>query len=87
MQMRCKDLLKALSEYVDGTIDPAICDEFERHLRGCNPCQIVIDNVRKTITLYRAGQPHKLPVEFRKKLHKTLRDRWKQTRTPGGNHG
>ena len=76
--MKCEDLLKVLNEYVDGTLDPAVCKSFEGHLAGCNPCQIVVDNIRKTITLYKAGQEFELPLEFEKKLHETLRGRWKR---------
>ncbi len=82
--MKCEDLLSMLNEYVDGTIDPSICKEFERHLAGCNPCQVVIDNIRKTITLYREGKSYELPLEFRDRLHKVLRERWKETHL-GGN--
>ncbi len=76
--MTCDDLLKALNEYVDGKVDPAICERFESHLAGCNPCQIVVDNIRQTITLYRAGEPYELPAEFRQELHHSLRDAWKK---------
>ena len=65
--MKCEDLLTMLNEYVDGTVDPAICAEFEKHMAGCNPCQVVVDNIRKTITLYKAGQPYDAPG-FRQRL-------------------
>ena len=45
-------------------------------MTGCNPCQVVVDNIRKTITVYKNGQPYALPVEFRSQLHATLRERW-----------
>ncbi len=76
--MKCEELLKQLNEYVDGTVDPAVCAEFEKHIADCNPCQVVVDNIRQTITLYKAGQPYELPVEFRERLHQTLRQRWQQ---------
>jgi anti-sigma factor RsiW len=76
--MKCDDLLKALNDYVDGRIDPAVCERFESHLAGCNPCRIVVDNIRHTITLYKAGEPYELPAEFRSELRRALRDRWKQ---------
>jgi anti-sigma factor RsiW len=76
--MKCEELLAVLNEYMDGEIDPAICKAFEEHLKGCNPCQIVIDNIRKTITLYKDGRPRELPAEFRARLHEELRRRWKQ---------
>lgn len=75
--MKCDELLKAMNEYVDGRLDPALCEEFEQHLAGCNPCQIVVDNIRQTITLYRAGKPYSMPVEFRDRLRLTLQERWK----------
>ncbi|HEY3318985.1 MAG TPA: zf-HC2 domain-containing protein [Planctomycetota bacterium] len=76
--MKCEDLLKALNEYVDGTLDPAVCKAFEGHLAGCNPCQVVVDNIRKTITLYKAGEPYPMPEEFKTSLHNTLRERWQK---------
>jgi anti-sigma factor RsiW len=82
--MKCSELLALLNEYVDGTVDPALCEEFERHMAGCNPCQVVVDNIRKTITLYRAGQPCELPPEFRERLHRVLQQRWKATHPAGG---
>ncbi len=82
--MKCEELLTMLSEYVDGTIDPAICQDFEKHMAGCNPCQVVIDNIRKTITLYKAGEPCALPAEFRTRLHSLLRERWKEAHPTGG---
>lgn len=76
--MRCDELLKALNEYVDGNLDPAICEEFEHHLAGCNPCQVVVDNIRKTITLYKSGEPYPLPPHLHHRLRQTLRQRWNQ---------
>ncbi len=76
--MNCDELLKALNEYVDGTLQPGICDQLEQHLAGCNPCQIVVDNIRKTITLYQNGKPLDLPPNVSDRLHHCLRERWKE---------
>ncbi len=81
--MRCEELLKLLNEYVDGAAAPGTCEEFEKHLAGCNPCQVVVDNIRKTITLYREGQPYELPARFRERLHSILRRRWEEKLGPG----
>jgi hypothetical protein len=80
--MKCQQLLEMLNEYVDGTVDPALCEEFERHMAGCNPCQVVVDNVRQTITLYKAGQPYELPLVFQQRLREALRAKWKETHPP-----
>ncbi len=83
--MTCDQLLQAINEYVDGTLDMVLpeCQEFAEHLAGCNPCQVVIDNIRKTIALYKAGEPYPLPQEFQTRLSQTLRERW-QARFPLG---
>jgi anti-sigma factor RsiW len=80
--MKCEELLRLLNEYVDGTVDPALCAEFEQHMAGCNPCQVVVDNIRKTITLYQNGRPCEIPAECRERLHEVLRRRWKETHPP-----
>jgi anti-sigma factor RsiW len=80
--MKCSDLLEMLNEYVDGTVDPALCEEFEKHLAGCNPCQVVVDNIRRTIILYKQGQPYELPLPFRERLHEALRAKWKTIHPP-----
>ena len=74
--MKCEDLLEYLNDYVDGDIDPEICDEFKEHIAHCNPCEVVIDNIRKTITLYKSGEPCEIPLKFKKCLHKTLKEKW-----------
>ncbi len=74
--MKCQDLLRMLNDYVDGDIDPAICKDFDRHLAGCNPCRIVVDNIRRTIVLYKGEREYTLPTACRKRLHEALRLRW-----------
>lgn len=75
--MKCEQLLAALNDYVDGELDPGICEEFEAHLAECSPCEIVVDNIRRTITLYRHGQPVAMPAELRRRLHQVLRERFR----------
>ncbi len=77
--MKCEELLAMLNEYVDGVIDPSVCREFKQYMAGCNPCKVVVDNIRKTVTLYKAGQPCELPLAFQKRLHAVLRKRWQET--------
>jgi anti-sigma factor RsiW len=75
--MTCDELLQALNEYVDGTLDVAECREFADHLAGCNPCQVVVDNIRQTISLYKAGEPYPLPPGLQERLQNVLRARWR----------
>ncbi|RMF91153.1 MAG: zf-HC2 domain-containing protein [Nitrospinota bacterium] len=76
--MKCEELLRLLNDYVDGDIDPALCTQFEQHLAGCDPCRVVVDTLRKTITLYKGEEIYEMPQEFREQLHQTLRKKWEQ---------
>jgi len=78
--MNCNELLAALNEYVDGTSAPGLCEELRRHLANCHTCQVVVDNIRQTITLYRQGQQIELPAACHDRLHAILRERWRQSR-------
>jgi len=65
----CRNLLGSLSDYVDGELGAELCAEIERHMAGCENCQIVVDTLRKTIYLYRnaSSQPEVSP-DVRKRL-------------------
>lgn len=71
---RCRDLLDSLSDYVDGTLGDELCEQLERHMLGCEDCRIVVDTLRKTISLYHASAaaPTAVPVEVRDRLYKRL---------------
>ena len=72
--MKCEELLAALNDYVDGELEPGFCEPFQEHLRGCNPCQIVVDNIRQTIKLYKAEEQYALPAPLHERLSQALRE-------------
>jgi anti-sigma factor RsiW len=83
--MTCEELLQALNAYVDDEASLAFCEEFAKHLAGCNPCQVVVDNIRNTITLYRNNEPYPMPPEFQNKMREILRARWNRKFSPPHN--
>lgn len=70
----CHHLLGSLSEFVDGSLETELCIEIERHLAGCDNCQVVVDSLRKTIYLYHVtAQPSPaVPDDVRKRLFRRL---------------
>jgi anti-sigma factor RsiW len=76
--MTCDELLRALNDYIDDESALAMYREFAEHLAGCNPCQLVIDNIRKTIQLFRAGEPYPMPAAFQERFRQALREQWKK---------
>ncbi len=76
--MNCDDLLRQMNEFVDGNLQPGVCDELREHLKGCDPCRVVVDNIRNTVTIYKNGLPLELSAECRHRLHSLVRDRWRE---------
>lgn len=72
----CKDMLGGLSDYLDGNEQTTMCAELRRHMEGCEKCRLVVDSARRTIQLYRGDDLVEFPVEFKNRLHDSLRDAW-----------
>jgi len=69
----CQELLGQLSDYVDGELEATLCAELETHLAGCPNCRIMVDTLRKTITLYQTHAASDLPPDVEKRLYKVLK--------------
>jgi anti-sigma factor RsiW len=71
---KCQSLLDSLSDYVDGTLGEDLCEEIERHIADCQNCHIVVDTLRKTISLYHvsATDAGEVPGVVRERLFRTL---------------
>ena len=82
MSEQCKDHLGALSDYIDGALDPELCAELERHISECGDCRIVVDTLRKTISLYRNYGHEDVPEDAKARLYAVLRLRYETTETP-----
>ncbi len=71
--LHCKELIKTLSDYIDGELDDALCVDLEKHLSECDNCRVVVDALRKTIELYRDDSTdEKLPQDVRERLFHCL---------------
>lgn len=70
----CHALLHSLSDYIDGELNPELCAWIDQHLAGCNNCRIVIDSLKRTISLYQTIQSAEsdLPDQVRQRLYKHL---------------
>ena len=70
--MKCKDFLKELNEFLDGSIDPKLNAELQEHLTWCHQCFVVCDTTKKTIQIYRENAVYELPEDIRTKLHNAI---------------
>lgn len=61
-----------LSDYLDEQLDDSLCDELEKHLGECSPCQAFLATLQATIEKCREFPPDhpdkKEAAELRRKL-------------------
>ena len=72
MEKHCESLLGSLSDYIDGTAQAELCRQIERHLAGCDDCRIVVDTLKKTVSLYQATSKTEIPADVRERLFMRL---------------
>jgi predicted anti-sigma-YlaC factor YlaD len=69
----CRQLLNSLSDYVDGDLQQELCDEIELHMKDCENCQIVVDTLSKTVSLYQtSSEAAVVPDDVRQRLFHRL---------------
>ena len=66
--MGCRDMLGNLSAYIDGELEAELCAEIEQHADGCSDCRIVIDTLKRTVTLYHDHGHEPLPEDVKQRL-------------------
>lgn len=70
--MKCRQMLKHLSDYLDRDLDPALCRHIDSHMKGCKPCVAFIKTLRKTVGVLKrqpgAAPSSRLRAELRRRL-------------------
>lgn len=74
MHEDCRALFEKMSEYLDGELDEATCDEIEAHLRECPECAKCYESLKKTVAFCKKFPREKVPKDARKRLREVLRD-------------
>ncbi len=54
---RCRRLFAALSDYMDGIVDDAMCEEMDRHIGDCVPCQAFLSSLQHAVAQCRSYSP------------------------------
>ncbi|GBE57738.1 hypothetical protein BMS3Abin01_00659 [bacterium BMS3Abin01] len=70
--MNCREIFEALSEFIDEDLSDSTCSEIQVHLDHCRNCRIVVNTLRKTVTLYHSLPPKQMPGEVRTRLHRVI---------------
>ena len=70
--MTCEELVRQLSDYIDGALELRLVVAVEEHLGGCHRCHVVLDTTQCTILLARAAQTTALAEDRRRVLLEKL---------------
>ena len=69
----CQKIFEGLSDYIDEELATKTCLEIEKHLEGCDNCRIVVNTLRRTVTLYHSMEREEVPGDASLRLHATIR--------------
>jgi anti-sigma factor RsiW len=72
MVVRCEDVWREVSNYLDGEVDPALRLAIEEHLRGCKNCTAVVNGTRNVIQIFSDERMVEVPLGFSRRLHERL---------------
>jgi len=77
--MKCREIIKLISDYIDREIEETLKEIFEEHIRICERCRYMLNSVEKTIFISRKIYKNKkIPKKFEKKLFYQLKIRYKK---------
>lgn len=73
----CKELAELISDYIDGSLDPSISNDFDSHIEGCIDCHAFLKTYKKTTSLSHQLSCEEIPKELRDRLSTLLKKRRK----------
>lgn len=70
--MTCEEVVRRLSDYIDGALEGPVLVEVEHHVASCHDCHVVLDTTECTILLARTARTTALPEDRRRILLEKL---------------
>jgi anti-sigma factor RsiW len=72
MVIDCKHVWNNISGYLDGTLDPAVLHQVQKHLEHCGICSAILDSTRNILILTADDRVFELPLGYSDRLHAWL---------------
>ena len=70
----CPDVVRMLSEHLEGDIGPEICRRMEEHVAGCPACADRCNSLREVLAMCRASDAPALPPEVAASVRRAIRE-------------
>ena len=74
--IRCEDVLRELSNYIDVEVTEELCRQIEEHLQACHNCTVLLSTTRKTLSLVANSRILELPSDVSQRLMAHLAAHW-----------
>jgi len=71
--LNCKSVIREISDYIDGALEPEVKQELEQHMEHCEDCKMVVDQTKQTVDVFCDSEPIELPIDVKTRLHEALR--------------
>lgn len=71
----CEQVLRELSNFMDGDVDPGLRSAIEDHLRQCHRCSVLYDSTRKVLYVVGDERVFEIPSGYSERLHAFLTER------------
>ncbi len=69
-----QDVYKQICDFMGEDLDAPACKEVAEHLENCPNCKVVLDTVRKTVTICRENEKKEaIPADVKNRLYKVLK--------------
>ncbi len=72
MVVKCEEVWREISNYLDDQVNPELRAAMEEHIRGCQRCTAVLEGTRNVIQLYGDERMLEAPLGFGHRLHRRL---------------
>ena len=76
-EMKCKELVELITEYLEGELSEVDEARFEQHLVGCDACTTYLEQMRKTIAALGHIPPETLSPEAERELGRVFAE-WRE---------
>jgi len=74
--IRCEDVLREVSNFIDAEVTEELRRQIEEHLRGCHNCTVLVSTTRKTVSLLSSSRILELPSDVSQRLMQRLAVHW-----------
>jgi predicted anti-sigma-YlaC factor YlaD len=75
MVMKCEDVWREISNYIEGDLDRKMSLAIEEHFVQCRNCKAILDGMRNVVQVYGDDRLFTVPASFYPRLHRRLADK------------